>query len=135
MQEVSASTASEIKVVVDTAVIGKEAVLKTCYWFSHAFSHDIHMLADDNLQVCLRPKAPASSELIARCKEDFLNMAIDYELRTRIEGKTAEIRDLILAKAFSESGILEDAPPGVFADSVEENKPDGLFKILDAGLF
>jgi sulfatase maturation enzyme AslB (radical SAM superfamily) len=55
---------------------------------------------------------------------------MDFALREKIEAKTSGIRDLLLAKAFSESGVLEDQPEGVFGDAVEEMKPDGMFKIL-----
>jgi hypothetical protein len=55
---------------------------------------------------------------------------MDFALREKIEAKTSDIRDLLLAKAFSESGVLEDQPEGVFGDKVEESKPDGMFKIL-----
>ncbi|MGC8563128.1 MAG: hypothetical protein ACP5NO_08075 [Thermoplasmata archaeon] len=56
---------------------------------------------------------------------------MDFALREKIEARTSGIRDLLLAKAFSESGVLEDQPLGVFGDAVEEAKPDGMFKILD----
>jgi hypothetical protein len=55
---------------------------------------------------------------------------MDFALREKIEAKTSSIRDLLLAKAFSESGVLEDQPVGVFGDAVEEMKPDSMFKIL-----
>jgi hypothetical protein len=55
---------------------------------------------------------------------------MDFALREKVEAKTSGIRDLLLAKAFSESGVLEDRPEGVFGDKVEEAKPDGIFKIL-----
>jgi hypothetical protein len=55
---------------------------------------------------------------------------MDFALREKIDAKTSGIRDILLAKAFSESGVLEDAPEGVFGDMVEETKPDGMFKIL-----
>lgn len=57
-------------------------------------------------------------------------MATDFTLRERIETRTASIRELLLAKAFAEAGILEDSPEGVFGDRIEEEKTDGLFKIL-----
>lgn len=55
---------------------------------------------------------------------------MDFSLRDQITAKTGEIRDLLLAKAFSESGVLEDQPEGSFEDSVEEEKADSMFKIL-----
>jgi His-Xaa-Ser system protein HxsD len=65
-----------------------------------------------------------------KAREAFLTQAIDFSLRERVTAKTAGIRDLLLAKAFSEAGVLEDEPSGVFGDVIEEAKPDGLFKIL-----
>jgi hypothetical protein len=56
--------------------------------------------------------------------------AMDFALRERVTAKTSEVRDLLLAKAFSESGVLEEEPQGVFGDPIEESKPDGMFKIL-----
>jgi hypothetical protein len=55
---------------------------------------------------------------------------LDFALRERVEAKTSGIRDLLLAKAFSESGVLEDEPEGVFGDTIEESNPDSMFKIL-----
>jgi His-Xaa-Ser system protein HxsD len=133
--EVLPSVTTAISVVVDSAIVGSDALLKTCYWFSRDFHHEINRLGDHSVQVHLLPKKSATAETIAQAKEDFLNTAIDFELRSRVEAKTSKIRELILAKAFSESGVLEDQPVGVFADSVEEHNPDGLFKILSSGDF
>jgi len=124
-----------ITLELDTAVINKDAVLKTCYWFSRDFSCQIVELPDSRLQVRLSPKETAKTAAVSSCEEDFLNTAIDFELRSQVEAKTSAIRELILAKAFAESGVLEDQPQGSFADAVEEKKPDGLFKILDSGQF
>jgi len=63
-------------------------------------------------------------------KDAFTTSAMDFALREKIDAKTSGIRDLLLAKAFSESGVLEDQPAGVFGDAVEESKPDGMFRIL-----
>jgi His-Xaa-Ser system protein HxsD len=135
LQQISSGLTTEILVTVDTAVTRKEAVLKACYWFSRDFSHEITLGPDTQIQVHLRLKPAANPEALARCREDFVNMAIDFELRAQIEEQTAEIRETILAKAFSEAGLLEDHPAGRFADPVEEQKPEGLFKILDSGSF
>lgn len=119
----------------DAAAISKDAVLKTCYWFSRDFSCQIAVLPDSHIQVRLSPKESAMPAAVSSCEQDFLNTAIDFELRSQVETKTSTIRELILAKAFAESGILEDQPQGSFADAVEEKKPDGFFKILNSGRF
>jgi hypothetical protein len=78
----------------------------------------------------LRPKSATSEFDPNSTKDAFLTSALDFALRERIEAKTAGIRDLLLAKAFSESGVLEGEPEGVFGDRIEESKSDGMFKIL-----
>jgi hypothetical protein len=60
---------------------------------------------------------------------EFCNSLLDFELRRQIEAETAGIRQLIVAKAFSESGILEDDPSGTFADPVENEQPSSLVQL------
>ena len=122
-----------LSILIDPTIVGKDALLKACYWFSRDFSHELNTLVDGRVQVLLTPKSGSAAEVINSCREGFTNLALDFELRSKIESKTAAIRELILAKAFSESGILEDEPEGKFSDSVEEAKPDGLFHILGSG--
>jgi His-Xaa-Ser system protein HxsD len=124
-----------ILVTVDTAIIGKGAVLKTCYWFSRDFDHEISTLSETRIEVRLSPKRSATPEATASAKSDFLAAATDFELRSQVEAKTSSVRELILAKAFAEAGVFEDEPQGVFSDAVEESKPEGLFKVLNSGLF
>lgn len=133
--EMTVQPSERIVVILDAAIIGKDAVLKTCYWFSRDFNHEIVMSNDARIEVRLSHKKSARPEAIASAQDDFLVTATDFELRSRMEAKTANIRELILAKAFAESAVFEDEPEGVFADAVEENKSEGLFNILSAGQF
>jgi His-Xaa-Ser system protein HxsD len=124
-----------IEFEIDTAVIGKDSVLKSAYWFSRDFHCHIENASNQHLRVSLVPKDSATAEAIATCEGDFRNTAIDFELRAKVEQKTSDIRELILAKAFAEAGVLEDRPEGKFADPVDESEPTGLFKILNSGQF
>lgn len=110
-------------------LISSEALLKTCYWFSRDFTCEV--LAHDGAaaEVLIKPK-PGCRSPLEGARDRFVEMAMDFALRERVTAQTSEVRDLLLAKAFSESGVLEDAPEGVFGDAIEESKPDGLFKIL-----
>jgi His-Xaa-Ser system protein HxsD len=126
---------AQFTVLVDSSIISKDALLKTCYWFSRDFHHEITGLGEGRIQVRLSAKESAKPEVIDSARDEFLNTAIDFELRSVIEAKTSSVRDLILAKAFAESGVLEAQPEGIFADAVEEHNPDGLFKILNSGQF
>lgn len=117
-------------VEVNLAIISAEALLKACYWFSRDFVCEIRNRTEHTADVILTPRGPSTASDLASAKDAFTTSAMDFALREKIESKTSGIRDLLLAKAFSESGVLEDQPEGIFGDRVEEMKPDGMFKIL-----
>jgi hypothetical protein len=71
------------------------------------------------------------AEALESTRDAFVGTVMDFALREKIEAKTSGIRDLLLAKAFSESGVLEDGPLGTFGDKIEEEKPLGMFKVLN----
>ena len=122
--------AAYVVVEINLAIISAEALLKTSYWFSRDFVCEIRNRDDKLADVYLTPRNPMSASDLASAKDAFTTSAMDFALREKIEAKTSGIRDLLLAKAFSESGVLEDQPAGVFGDTIEETKPDGMFKIL-----
>ena len=122
--------ASSVVVEVDLAILSTEALLKTCYWFSRDFVCDIRNRSETGAELWLTPRSLATDPELASVRDAFMTSAMDFALREKIEARTSGIRDLLLAKAFSESGVLEDAPLGVFGDAVEEAKPDGMFTIL-----
>ena len=122
--------ASHAVVEIDLAIISAEALLKTSYWFSRDFVCEIRNRDDKFAEVRLSPRSPMSASDLSSAKDAFTTSAMDFALREKIDAKTSGIRDLLLAKAFSESGVLEDQPTGVFGDTIEETKPDGMFKIL-----
>ena len=113
-------------------VVSVEALLKTCYWFSRDFVCDVLHDSADQSTIHLRPK-PTCNVSVAEVREQFMTQAIDFALRERVNAQTSGVRDLLLAKAFSESGVLEEEPRGVFGDAIEEARPDGMFKILSNG--
>lgn len=120
----------QITVVVDLTIMSSEAILKACHWFSRDFVCELRKTSDAVMEVVLAPRNLAAPIDPAAVKDAFMTSVIDFALREKIEAKTSGIRDLLLAKAFSESGVLEDCPEGVFGDAIEEAKPDGMFKIL-----
>jgi His-Xaa-Ser system protein HxsD len=110
-------------------IVSVEALLKTCYWFSRDFVCDIVQDGVGQSTVQLTPKHGCGTTL-GDAREQFVAQAMDFALRERVTAKTSDVRDLLLAKAFSESGVLEEQPQGVFGDALEEAKPAGIFKIL-----
>jgi His-Xaa-Ser system protein HxsD len=115
----------------DPVLFNQEIVLKGCYWLSRDFVCEITSAGPESwLEVLIKPKQKSSLESLASARDALVQHVTDFALREKIDAKTTGVRDLLLAKAFSESGVLEDLPTGVFGDRVEETKPDGMFKIL-----
>jgi len=122
----------------DPRIYSREAILRTCYW--HTSTAHIHVpeSPDDKLVVHIKlkqrgptlanPKPVSIEEFVG----EFCNSLLDFELRRQVEAETAPVRQLVLAKAFSESGVLEDDPPGTVADPVETANPRGLVQIINA---
>ena len=120
-----------ISVRIARDLVSVEALLKTCYWFSQDFVCDVKSDGGDHI-ILLKAKAEAGGSLDG-AGERFISSAMDFSLREYVSAKTAGVRDLLLAKAFSESGVLEEQPQGIFGDSIEESRSDGMFKILSNG--
>ena len=125
---VSAQAAS-VLIQVNHDLVSVEALLKTCYWFSRDFVCDITQESLAQSTVHLRAK-PGCGVALSEARDQFMAQAMDFALRERVTARTDDVRDLLLAKAFSESGVLEEQPHGIFGDTVEETKADGMFKIL-----
>jgi His-Xaa-Ser system protein HxsD len=129
-----AHTAATVRV--DKSMYSRPAVLRACYWFGK----DLHFHVDEETQyfvvtVSLRVTAPTLDQPrikpIDEWLNDFFDTLLDSQLRVEIQAETAGVRELIIAKAFAESGILEDPPPGTFADPVGAPgiDPKGLIRI------
>jgi len=121
----------------DPRIYSREAILRTCYWFTNIAHIHAPESPDDRLVVHIRlkqsvptlgnPKQISIDEFV----REFCNSLLDFELRRQVEAETASVRQLILAKAFSESGVLEDEPPGTIADPVESDRPSSLVRIMN----
>ena len=123
-------------IYLDPRIYTREAILRASYWFTDV-AH-IHAPESPNERLAIRislkqPKPTLANPNPLNIKEivgEFCNSLIDFELRRQVETETASVRQLILAKAFSESGVLEDEPPGTITDPVETTKPTSLIQIM-----
>jgi His-Xaa-Ser system protein HxsD len=124
-------------VCLDPRIYSREAILRACYWYTNVAHIHIPESPDEKLVIRVRLKQKASTLenpkpiTIDELLGEFCNSLLDFELRRQVEAETATIRELILAKAFSESGVLEDDPPGTIADPVEADKPSSLVQIMN----
>jgi His-Xaa-Ser system protein HxsD len=107
-----------IELVIDGKLFSKDTVLKTMYWFGDKFLIDI-ATKEDNFLVSLKPLS--SLNLSNDDLEHYLQKAqrdlIDFSLRETINKETTNIRELLIAKAFS-NGEYDEAPPGEITDPV-----------------
>ena len=83
-----------------------DAIQRAAYKFSDRLSCD---LATQNGSVLCTLHLPDETEDVATTLSDFRNEVLDQTLRERIRGETAEVRNLILALAFSKTGLTD--PP------------------------
>jgi His-Xaa-Ser system protein HxsD len=114
---------------IDKKIHSKSAILKVCYWLNEDLCFQVTEEENQfSVTVRLREVTPTLSKpsvkKIDEWLPDILNALIDAQLREEIQAETAGIRELIIAKAFAESGILEGLPPGTFVDPVETTQPE-----------
>ena len=108
---------------IDEGIYTKEAVLRTAYWFIDRCYLFIRRQGPGRLSVQIKVKpatlehpAPESLEIVAG---EFTNSLLEYQLRHEVESQTGRIRELLIAKAFSDSDLLADQPPGDPRDPVD----------------
>jgi His-Xaa-Ser system protein HxsD len=136
--ESDVASATDVVVHLDPRIYTREAIIRTCYAYTNAAffycpeSPDgrlhVHITLKQTSPTLESPKLPNLSDFL----REFCNSLMDFELRRQVEIETAQLRQLILAKAFSESGVLEDDPPGEIADPIEAAHPSSLIHIMDA---
>ena len=107
----------KLQVTVNTSFFSKDAILKCLYWYGEKFLIDIENKSEDNIAIILTPKQPIAEEdkdfYIAKLNKDI----IDFNLRDIVTKETKNIRDLLIAKAFS-NGEFDEVPPGDISDPV-----------------
>ncbi len=111
-----------LHISVDEAVYSRDALLRTCYWFTERAYVFVSRSKPGIFEVQLRLKRATLAEPDPGNLDDiggeFVNQLLDHQLRQDIEAQTGRIRELLVAKAFAEAGVLEDDPPGDADDPV-----------------
>lgn len=116
----------EIIAFADKSLFSKEAILKCLYWYGDKFHTSVTLTEAQHFEISLKPLSNAN------VKDDELELylqklerdIIDFQLRDVIIRETQNVRDLLIAKAFS-NGEFDEAPPGDISDPVGFN-PSGI---------
>lgn len=98
-----------VVVTFDDHVFSLLAIKKAAYTYLRTFTAEI--TAQDNQICCQLVFSPAVDE-VARIRfvEDFKKEVLDQDLRERLKTETAAVRNVILAHAFSKTGLSTNEP-------------------------
>src|SRR5438309_11911547 len=105
----SEKEAKSVSVSFDSHVFALMAVKKAAYRYIDSFSADIS-IKDEEIRCVLNFIPPRSDESCARLVDDFKKEVLDQELREKLKVETEPVRNLILAHAFSKTGIVSNEP-------------------------
>ena len=104
------SAENEVKqmaVVFDSQVYSLIAIKKAAYKYLDAFSADISVI-DNKVHCLLSFPSSNSDEGCSIIIDDFKKEVLDQDLREKIRVETESVRNLILAYAFSKTGIVSN---------------------------
>ena len=90
----------------DAKVYTLDVVKRAAYGFAGKGGCAI-TLDGDQIRVHFTPGAPMTPDEITRLVCALQNAVLDQDLRDRIRRETADMRNLILANAFSRSGLID----------------------------
>ena len=110
---------NEIIAYADVAIYSKDAILKCLYWYGDKFHATVTLENDQQYRVSLVPTTAHLLDLgdmelyLQKLERDI----IDFNLRDIVTKETRNVRDLLIAKAFS-NGEFDEQPPGEISDPV-----------------
>jgi len=121
--QVSRIDESTIKILLDANLYDLVVIQKTFYWYLKDYVITVKAIPENDIQIILEKlEIPLTNsdidKLTTRIKRDLF----DFMLRNKIHQETKNVRDLIIAKAFSDTDEFDEMPPGTLRDTVDENK-------------
>lgn len=104
----------EARILVESNVYSLDVMHKCLYWYGEKLDTDISVIEGNQIELFIQTKNGASIEsIIPKLKADI----IDFKTRDIITKETQNIRDLLVAKAFS-NGEFDEKPSGDIEDPV-----------------
>jgi His-Xaa-Ser system protein HxsD len=97
----------KIDVAFDLAVFSLDAVKLACYKFLDRFTSDIE-LCDGKIICHLAFDGNLSEAAVSVSVDNLKKEVLDQDLRLKLKTETEPIRNLILAHAFSKTGLIAD---------------------------
>lgn len=104
-----------IQIKIDKALYSSEVIHKCFYWYNGRYSVEINMeLSSFIVDIRYLASDWHIDEMVCRIKRDL----IDYKTREIISNETKNIRQILIAKAFSNNDEFDESPPGNVSDPV-----------------
>lgn len=113
---------NEIIVFADISLYSKDSIFKCLYWYGNKFHTNVSFADSNTYRVSIKPMSSTQlsqnelEELQLKLERDL----IDFNLRDIVAKETQNVRDLLIAKAFS-NGEFDELPPGDVSDPVGYN--------------
>lgn len=114
---------SYIVISVPESFYSKEVILKALYWYGDKFSASIEFDETSRkfaIELRPNPSLEMNFEDLQLYESKLHRDLIDFSLRETINAETQSIREILLAKAFS-NGEFDESPPGEVSDPVGFN--------------
>jgi His-Xaa-Ser system protein HxsD len=96
-----------VAVEVDLTVYSLHAVFRACYKYTDRLYVFLARSSKQCLIVTLHPKVPEQE--IAQVAGEFANELVDQQLRGDLTLEAAPLREMIVAQAFAEGNLLDEA--------------------------
>lgn len=113
---------NEIIVFADTSLYSKDSIFKCLYWYGDNFHTNVSFADSNTYRVSIKPVS--TNQLSQQEQENLLlkleRDLVDFNLRDIVTKETQNVRDLLIAKAFS-NGEFDELPPGDVSDPVGFN--------------
>ena len=91
----------------DSRVLSLTAIKKAAYTYLNSFACDISV-QENTIRCVLGFTTSINEETCAQIVDDFKKEVLDQDLRERLKEETESVRNLILAHAFSRTGIISN---------------------------
>jgi His-Xaa-Ser system protein HxsD len=110
---------NEIVVYADINLYAKEAIFKCLYWYGDKFHVSVSLENDAVFRISLIPQGSGLAEAtdLSLYLQKLERDLVDFNLRDIVSKETRNVRDLLVAKAFS-NGEFDELPPGDITDPV-----------------
>lgn len=113
---------NEVIVFADISLYSKDSIFKCLYWYGDKFHTNLSFADANTYKVSIKPVSTIQlneielEKLLLKLERDL----VDFNLRDIVTKETQNVRDLLIAKAFS-NGEFDELPPGEVSDPVGFN--------------